>query len=184
MIKYLIDGTLPENKRKAAKIAWSATQFVMIDDILCFIGNNPDEKPKLVIPETLKEEILEACHEDVFSGHFGFARTYAKIRLNYFWPSLYNVVKIHCDNCIECITKKNPRTKAKAFMTPIPVTGPFDRVAVDVMGPLPMLEEGNIYIIVFSEYLTKCCIAKAILNMTAETPKILLSDKGTNFYQI
>jgi len=72
----------------------------------------------------------------------------------------------------------------------------FEIVAVDILGPFPLTERGNKYIIVFCEYLTRWPEAFAIADMKAETvarvfveeivcrfgaPKKLLSDRGNNF---
>ena len=56
-----------------------------------------------------------------------------------------------------------PRNKHKAPLLPIPVDGAFDRVAMDILGPFPVTNSGNRYIIVFSDYY------------------MLLSDRGANF---
>ena len=46
---------------------------------------------RLVIPDTLREEILKNLHDCM--GHFGFQRTYANIRMNYFWPLMYTQIE-------------------------------------------------------------------------------------------
>ena len=80
-------------------------------------------------------------------------------------------------------------------MQPIPVGGPFHRVAVDIL-QLPLTVSGNRYVAVFMDYLTKWPEAFAIPDQKAETiaklfveqivcrhgvPEELLSDRGTNF---
>ena len=42
----------------------------------------------LVIPESLRVEILKANHDDLLSGHLGFDRTYQKMKEKYWWPSM------------------------------------------------------------------------------------------------
>jgi len=195
-MRFLNQDELPVDEKLSKKtISW-AHQFTIINDLLYFVGNSLDNTARLVIPESYQKEILEACHDTAYSGHFGFAKTYTKVKLNYFWPTLYMDVKKHCENCLDCITRKSPTSKTKGFLTPIPVAGPMDRVAVDILGPLPITENGNKYIIVFCEYLTKFCITKALPNITADTvartfvdeivlkfgaPTTLLSDQGSNF---
>ena len=44
---------------------------------------------------------------------------------------------------------------AKASLQPIPVEGPFDCVAVDVLAPFPTSEQGNKYVVIFTDYFTK-----------------------------
>ncbi|CAJ0846997.1 1853_t:CDS:2, partial [Entrophospora sp. SA101] len=72
----------------------------------------------------------------------------------------------------------------------------FDRVGIDIVGPLPITSSENRYIIVATEYLTKWPEARAIKDIQANTvaqfiyediicrhgaPKVLLSDRGTSF---
>ena len=83
----------------------------------------------------------------------------------------------------------------KPPLHPIPVGGPFQRVAVDVL-QLPPTVNGNRYVVVFMDYLTKWPEAYATSDQTAETivrlfveqivcrhgiPQELLLDWGQNF---
>lgn len=89
-----------------------------------------------------------------------------------------------------------PRNLAKAPLQPIPVEGPFDRVAVDVLGPFPTSKRGNKYVVIFSDYFTKWHEAFAVKNADVPTtarlfveeilcchsvPRKLLSDRGKSF---
>ena len=80
-------------------------------------------------------------------------------------------------------------------MTPIPVSGPFDRVGVDVI-QFPLTARGNRYAIVFVDYLTKwpevfpapdqtaVTIAKLLVEQIVSqhgVPVELLSDRGKPF---
>ena len=98
------------------------------------------------------------------------------------------MLSIWCKSCTEA--------KKKAPLLPIPVEGAFDRVAVDVLGPFPPSNKGNRYIVVFSDYLTRWCeefpvpsveatvIARLLVDEIISrhgAPRVLLSDRGTNF---
>ena len=80
-------------------------------------------------------------------------------------------------------------------LTPIPVSGPFDRVGVDVLR-FPKSVEGNQYVVVFMDYLTKWPEVFATQDQSALTiaklfvqevvcrhgvPSQLLSDRGKAF---
>uniref|UniRef100_A0A0A9VSQ4 Integrase catalytic domain-containing protein n=1 Tax=Lygus hesperus TaxID=30085 RepID=A0A0A9VSQ4_LYGHE len=73
---------------------------------------------------------------------------------------------------------------------------PFERVAIDVVGPLPKSDKGNRFIVVVMDYFTKWPEAYPVVDQKAETvaeglvthvisrfgiPQELHSDQGTNF---
>src|SRR6266487_3568283 len=78
----------------------------------------------------------------------------------------------------------------------IKIGQPFDRIGIDLVGLLPETKQGNKYIIIATEYLTKWPEAKAIPSKHAEIialfiyeeiicrhecPREILFDQGTEF---
>ena len=47
--------------------------------------------------------------------------------------------------------------------------GPFQRVAMDILGPLPVTERGHKYVLVLGDYFTKWVEAFPMPNMEAST---------------
>ncbi|RWS00245.1 hypothetical protein B4U79_04382, partial [Dinothrombium tinctorium] len=47
----------------------------------------------LFIPKHLINQVLFACHDDLTSGHFGFNRTWARVKERYFWKNMFEDVK-------------------------------------------------------------------------------------------
>ena len=83
----------------------------------------------------------------------------------------------------------------RAPLTPIPVSGPFDRIGVDIIQFL-RLRQGNQYAVVFMDYLTKWPEVFPVPDQTAATvarllveeiisrhgiPAEVLSDRGRAF---
>lgn len=81
-------------------------------------------------------------------------------------------------------------------MVPIEVGEPFERIGIDCLGPLPQTYDGNRFIVVITDYFTKYVEAFSVPDIKAETianilvecivcrhgaPKVLMSDRGTNF---
>ena len=79
------------------------------------------------------------------------------------------------------------------------VSGAFERIAIDILGPLPATWSGNRYIVCFIDYLTKWPEILTVKDGDAVTiarlltfeivprhgaPRTLLSDRGKNFYPI
>ena len=76
------------------------------------------------------------------------------------------------------------------------MAGPMERIAMDILGPLPETDQGNQVILVVADYFTKWVEAFALPNQEATTiatklveevicrygvPRELHSDQGSNF---
>ncbi len=99
-----------------------------------------------------------------------------------------------CRTCLTCATRQVGQA-SKPPLTPIPVSGPFDRVGVDII-KFPRSYSGNQYAVVFVDYLTKwpevfptsdqtaLTIAKLLVEEVISrhgVPAELLSDRGAAF---
>ncbi|UYV74972.1 K02A2.6-like [Cordylochernes scorpioides] len=98
--------------------------------------------------------------------------------------------------CDRCAASKGPKTRSRGVMREYNMGAPFERIAIDVIGPFPVTEGGNRYILVAMDYFTKWPEAYAIPNQEATTvakvlmdnlicrfgvPLELHSDQGRNF---
>lgn len=102
------------------------------------------------------------------SGHLGVRKTLARVRERFYWPGLQADVRIYVTGCPQC-RKRKVRSSGKSHMQ-IDQTGyPLERVASDIMGPLPETESGNKYIIVVSDYFTKWTEAYPLKNIESQT---------------
>ena len=64
------------------------------------------------------------------------------------------------------VKRKNKRIE---LLHLIKVGMPFDRMGMDIVGPLPKTDRGNMYIVVATEYLTKWPEARALQNAKASS---------------
>ncbi len=152
----------------------------------------------VVVPPTLQNVVLNCYHnEPVGGGHLGTQRTYDKILLKYYWPTLHKDVEEFCRMCEGCATKRDPIPKTRMPLQPIPpATSPFQILSVDILGPFPITEEGNRYILSFVDLFSKWVEAFPTKDISAETtarifvneivcrfgpPEKLLSDCGAQF---
>ena len=155
-----------------------------------------DSFSQLVVPQSMKYEILSNVHNHVAGAHFGVHKTFQKLKQRYWWSGMFKDVEHWCKSCVDCAMKKSPRNTKRAPLLPLPVKGAFDRVAVDVLGPFKPSNRQNWYIVVFSDSLTRWCEAFPISRVEANViarllvdeiiarhgaPRVLLSDRGTNF---
>ncbi|GBN23118.1 hypothetical protein AVEN_232596-1 [Araneus ventricosus] len=100
-------------------------------------------------------------------------------------------------NCVENATLAGPEKDLKqGRLQRYNVGAPFERMALDILGPFPVTIKGNGYVLVLMDYFTKWPVAIPIPDQEASTvaeelvrswiscygvPIILRSDQGTNF---
>lgn len=142
------------------------------------------------------EKILKENHDSAISGHSEFHRTYGRIRDNYKWPKMKDDIKEYINKCHSCQLNKSSAQNAKAPMQ-IATTSerPFQRISIDIVGPLPITETGNRFAVTMQDDLTKYSFARPCPNHESKTianiliefitifgiPESILSDNGTDF---
>jgi len=151
---------------------------------------------QVVTPKSLQGIILKEYHDDFIGAHFGFTRTMARIKNDFWWPGMFRDVKHWINSCSSCASKKIPRGKPYGLLQPMVAAEPFEMIAIDLFGPITESKRGNKYIVVISDYLTRYVITEAIPADTTEEvikvlvekvftihgpPSKLLSDRGGQF---
>ncbi len=153
-------------------------------------------KVLIITNNNIKQRLLHEYHNSPLGGHSGIQRTYKRLRLKYFWKNMINDVKTHINTCQIC--KRNKYFRKERIPMEVTTTSitPFQRVALDIVGPLPITNKGNKYLLTFQDDLTKFSGAFPIktqdANTIAETfctkilttfgaPDSILTDRGANF---
>ncbi|KAG5881831.1 hypothetical protein JTB14_013022 [Gonioctena quinquepunctata] len=199
--------------------------FVFFDDIFCFLKRNVHEQvaklrirgagltlnpDKLyrksedfrhgdlpVAPSALLPEIMETYHDLLISGHTGYDETNARMKKMFIWPIMSKDMKKYVDASISC-----PKKKISLHAKPAPLerfeiaSKPFYRIAIDVVGPLPVTAQRNKYIFTVQDALMKYVEAFPMEDPKAPTvartfvkgiilrhgtPRQVLTDLGMNF---
>ena len=169
---------------------WS--QLTMHQSILCRKIKSPsmiDSQLLIVVPCSLQELFLKLAHED--SGHQGVDHTMSSIT---YCIGMGKRVADQCKFCVKCQMCKAPAPKP-APLQPVLATRPWEMVAVDVL-KVPVSTNGNRYLLVAQDYVSKWPFAMAMRDQTAEMivqilrdevftlvgpPQKLHSDRGRNF---
>ena len=155
-------------------------------------GNSRDA---LVVPKGLIHLALEMVHSHINAGHPGPDRTLWKARQYFYWPKMVSDVKAFvkgCDVCNRCKTGGNPRVPLLSF--PIPEE-PWETVSMDLVGPLPLTERGNRYLLVMIDHLSRYTCIEALPSKSARDvalgfeaackylrfPRHVLVDNGKEF---
>ena len=94
---------------------------------------------QLVLPHSLRESVLEVAHDSILGGHLATKNTYDRVTSNFFWPGAYDDVSRYCQSCDICQRTIPKGRCGKTPLVAMPIIGePFARVAIDLVGPLPM----------------------------------------------
>ena len=151
---------------------------------------------QIILPRDLRDTALKAHHDHTTASHRGINKTLAAVRSRYYWPGLTTQVKRWVRICHECGAKKNWGRKRRSPLKQYVVGAPMERLAMDILGPLPLTPRGNRFLLVVTDYFTKWTESYAIPNQEAVTvaeklvvefvcrfgvPRELHSDQGTNF---
>lgn len=130
------------------------------------------------------EIILKDHHDALLAGHFGAKRTLRKIREKYKWPGMTRAVKDYVKRCEKCQRNKHTRrTKMPMTLTGVAKL-PFEKVYVDIVGPLPATENGNKYILSLMDDLTRFVDFVAMPSQDAETVAKILFEQILSRYTI
>ena len=91
---------------------------------------------------------ITSTYSHPLAGHFMVKKTIDRVRNNYYWSGYRKDVERYCKSCDLCASRKEPHKKAKACMKQFNVGEPMARCAMDILGPLPVSDKGNKYILV------------------------------------
>ena len=150
----------------------------------------------LLVPSTLKNEVLQGCHDSPTGGHLGQQKTYERLRQKYIWYEMSVDAKLYVRSCSVCNRQKRPTVKPKAALGSYHAGAPMERVHIDILGPLTESERGNKYVLLMVDQFTKWVEIHPLPDQSAEriartvidqvfsrfgSPVYIHSDQGRNF---
>ncbi|CAG2195664.1 unnamed protein product [Mytilus edulis] len=155
IIQWKIDEVKPiwadvSHMSPEVKFYWSRlNSLILVNGILyrkweSYNGKHYDLH--IVLPANFKRFVLNQVHNTVTGGHLGVRKTLSKIKQRYFWYKMRQDVKFWCTKCDICASKKAPCKKPKAPMKQYLVGAPWERMAIDILGPLPISVNKNRYL--------------------------------------
>ena len=125
--------------------------------------------PQVVAPREIRARIHQSLHNSPTGAHLGRIKTLNCVRYRFYWPGYKKDVINWCRRCDTCAqTKPGPKGQ-KAKLAQVPVAGPMERVAVDIVCPVPQTDNGNLYILVLGDYFSKWTEAFPLKDHTAQT---------------
>ncbi|GBN82991.1 Transposon Ty3-G Gag-Pol polyprotein [Araneus ventricosus] len=124
---------------------------------------------QLILPKSKIPEVLRETHDSASGGHFRVMKTLSKTRERFYWDRLRADVEKWCRECHACGARKGPKTRTKGRLQRYNLGAPFERMALDILGPFPVTTKGNRYVLVLMDYFTKWPEAIPIPDQEAST---------------
>ncbi|XP_055905215.1 uncharacterized protein K02A2.6-like [Eupeodes corollae] len=175
-----------ENIKKNDWTASSKNKLFQFRIELCTLGNILLRGSRLVIPKSLRSRVLELGHE----GHPGETAMKRRLRLKVWWPLMDSEVESFVKLCRDCLLVSRPTP-------PVPMQrhafkdGPWQCVAMDLLGPLPNYDFAFVIIDYYSRYqetkFVKKITSSEIIGILEEIfcrlgyPKSIKADNGRQF---
>ena len=145
-----------------------------------------------VMPTSLINKAINSIH---YQRHTDHKHTLFKFKLKFFHPQEQTFIRKFVERCTVCkILKGKSNTPIKILTAPIAHV-PFETVSIDFLGPLPITDGLNKYILVVIDMFTRFCKLFPTQDRKADTvakhlnttfnmfgfPKTLLSDSALEF---
>jgi len=139
---------------------------------------------------------MQRLHSDPTAGHFGVAKTIARIAQLYYWPGMFRKIARYVRECKNCLAHKAYQGKPAGFAHAQNVTEPWQQVTTDLVGPLPRSTNGHTWLLVAQDRFTKWVELQPMRKATGEAvtralaeliifrhgcPDTVISDNGRQF---
>eukprot|EP00253_Pinus_taeda_P003580 PITA_03580 len=193
---YLAVGKLPKHlsPQERKQIVQKSTRFSWIGGHLFHTGE--DRQIKRCIGEDEIFDILKAFHDGPCGGHFAEKGTAHKVlQTGYYWPTIFKDAKKFAQACDSCQRAGRPGQADEMPLRPQLVIEPFERWALDFVGPINPPSNQRTYILVATDYVTKWVEAESLPKATEDSviqflfhlfvryglPRELIIDGGPQF---
>lgn len=121
--------------------------YAPIANELCVMGYLVLRGNRIVLPQSLQARALSLAHE----GHLGIVGTKQHLRTKLWWPGMDRAAEKYCKACHGCQIVARPDPPEPLRTTPLP-DGPWQDVAIDLLGPLPSNHSILVVVDYYSRY--------------------------------
>ncbi|KAJ0389950.1 hypothetical protein ATCC90586_010661 [Pythium insidiosum] len=172
-----LDALTQRQARDAAKLA--DAYAIDEDGLLRYVGaarrrartheraDRPEDPARLVVPSTLRADVLHLAHDDYQGGHQGVTRTFERLKREYYWQGMYRDVERHVRECIDCSSAKGRPANPGPSPGNVLPERPFQVVSMDFVTPLPASRQGNTSLLLFQDSFSGFVMAKAMSDTSA-----------------
>ena len=161
VIEWLMDTEPPpadllKRSSKATWKLWGLVPMVQLENGVLIKRDTEDGPPRLVVPRELRKRLFRLTHAGPLAAHLGFKTALLLMQEKYFWPGMRTDIGVWCRQCPECAQSKGLPTKHKGLLQKVITGAPMDMVAVDILSGVPVTPDGDKYLLVLTDYFTKC----------------------------
>ena len=144
----LADKEISEIKKALQDGNWTEhlKRYKLMEIELCTIGNLLTRGRRLIIPESLKSEVLKLGHE----GHPGIQAMKNRLRAKVWWLGMDKDIDKHIKSCRGCVMVGPTNCPEPMVRRKLPIKA-WEDLAVDFLGPLPSDE----YLLVVVDYYSR-----------------------------
>ena len=120
---------------------------------------------------------MQQLHNSLQGGHLGQKKTRERILQRYFWFEMKIDINNWVLKCDACAANRKPTHTLRAPLGNMKVGGIFDRLSIDILGPLIETPRGNRYILVATCHFSKWVEIFPLPDQTAVTcARVLLNE--------
>ena len=203
--QWIADGVRPEassmaSEGPALRHYWNLWDSLVMRGELLFRNFTKRDGTgvylQLMVPDVMKNDVLRQMHDALLAGHLGVKKTKEKVLQRFYWFEFREDIRLYIQRCDKCSAVKESAKTPKAPMQPMTVGATMDRLATDILGPLPVTPRGNKYILLVTDHFSKwvevlpvpdqkatTCAGKILNEVIARfgCPYDLHSDQGRNY---
>ena len=182
-----VDAEMSQVRRAVNTGKWDELpDFKHVKDEITLIGCLLLRGQRIIIPKSLRKQILDLAHE----GHQGIVKCKSRLRGKVWWPGIDKEVEHYVKNCKACLLMSSENRPEPLNPTPLP-DRPWQHIAVDICGPLPSGESLLVAVDYYSRWFE---IAMLYSTSTAKVvncldnwftshglPELIVTDNGVQF---
>ena len=201
--EYILQGQ-PPGKLERRKQPTDVQHYLSIYEQLSLNSENliirtitdptGDPLTKLCVPLKLQTQIVKEAHEQ--GGHMGINVTEERVKNNFHFPRIRDVITETIQCCGPCQEKKMSQKAQRHTLISQQAGYPFQRISIDLVGPFQRSLRGNTHLLTVRDCFTRWIEAfpmrdtkaKALANVLSKQifsrygiPERVHSDQGANF---
>ncbi len=148
------DSKLIKHESREVKCLVSMWQDLHVENSILYKRSKYGDTLRLVLPWDLRDLILNQVHGHYMTGHPGVSKAKSLLCPKFYWPGMRKDIERWVSCCRTCRQQKGGKVGSSP-LTQDTVGCRNERVAFDIIGPLPRTERGNRFILTIVDYFSK-----------------------------